>query len=143
MTLFRDPFGSLVALQAELDKLLSSPSPGFFASVSGAGVYPPLNVFRDKDELVVRAELPGVKADTIHVSVERRRLTIEGERVPERPRGAFHRRERVFGKFSRTVTLPDDVDVEKAAAQWKDGVLTLRIPPVAAAKPRQITVQAA
>jgi len=137
MTLFTDPFGGLVALQAELDKWLNSPRSGLFTGVSGAGVYPPLNVFRDKDELVVRAELPGVKPDAINVSVERRRLTIEGERTPERPRGAFHRRERVFGKFSRTVNLPEDLDVDK------DGVLTLRIPPAAAAKPRQITVQAA
>lgn len=144
MTFFTDPFGGLAALQAELDKLLRSPGGSGFSSVSGSGVYPPLNVFRDHDDLVIRAELPGVKPDAIGVSLERRRLTISGERTPEQAgSGAYHRRERAFGKFSRTVTLPDDLDVEKAVAQWRHGVLTLRIPPVAAAKPRQITVQAA
>jgi HSP20 family protein len=144
MQLFTYPFGNLAALQQELDKLLQSTGGSNFFGVSGAGVFPPINVFRDRDEFVIRAELPGVAPDKIDVSLEHRRLTLQGERTPEQAgRGAYHRRERAFGRFSRTLTLPEDLDVEKAVAQWRNGVLTLKIPPVAAAKPRHITVQAA
>ena len=144
MDFVTDALNSLVDLQEELDKLLRSPVGSTFFGLSGAGVYPPINVFRDREGLVVRAELPGIKPDAITVSLERRRLTISGERAMENTgRGAYHRRERAFGKFSRTIALPEDLDVEKATAQWHSGVLTLRVPPVAEAKPRQITVQAA
>lgn len=146
MDFVTDALNGLVALQAELDRLHRNPGSGAFVGLSGAGVYPPINVFRDKadDSLVIRTELPGLTPDNITVSVERRRVTISGERKPEQEgRGAYHRRERAFGKFSRSITVPEDLDVEKAVAQWKNGVLTLRVPPLAEAKPRQITVQAA
>ncbi len=146
MDFVTDAFNSLVALQAELDRLHRHPGGGAFVGLSGAGVFPPINIFRDKkdDGLVIRAELPGLTPDSITVALERRRVTISGERKHEHEgRGAYHRRERSFGRFSRSITVPEDLDVEKAVAHWRNGVLTLRIPPLAEAKPRHITVQAA
>lgn len=144
MDFMTDAFNNLEQLQEELGRLHQSSFASSFFGLSGAGVYPPINGFRDREGLVIHAELPGLTPDAITVSLERRRLTISGERMMENaPRGGYHRRERAFGKFSRTVTLPEDVDVEQATAQWRSGVLTLRVPPVADAKPRQITVQPA
>jgi HSP20 family protein len=139
-----DPFDSLLRLQAELDRRLGSPWAGFDLGPSGStNVFPPVNVFRDdQGGLVVRAEVSGVRPDGLAIEVERGRLTVTGERGPtEAGKGAFHRRERQAGKFSRVVQLPDDLDAEHANAQVRNGVLTVRIPKSEAAKPRTITVQ--
>lgn len=138
-----DPLDSLLRLQAELDRRLGSPGAGFDVGPSGSNVFPPVNVFRDdQGGLVIRAEVPGVRADKLAIEVERGRLTVTGERGPtEAGKGAFHRRERQAGKFSRVVQLPDDLDAEHASAQARNGVLTVRIPRSAAAKARTISVQ--
>jgi len=108
-------------------------------------VFPPVNVFRDAHgDVVIRAELPGVKPEDIAVTVERRRLTVSGERMAgATENGGYHRRERSWGKFSRSIELPVDLDVDRAEAKFEGGVMTLRIPRAEAAKPRQINVQAA
>jgi len=108
-------------------------------------VFPPVNVFRGRQgDVVIRAELPGVKPEDIEVTTEGRRLTINGERKADTSdNAAYHRRERPWGKFSRAIHLPADLDVEKAEARFHQGVMTLRIPRSQAAKPRPITVQAA
>jgi HSP20 family protein len=107
-------------------------------------VFPPINVFNDQDGLVVRAEVPGVAPDAISVNLERQTLTITGERQLENgSKGSFHRRERRFGKFARSIQLPMDLDTDKASAQCRDGVLTIRIPKRAEAKAKQVTVLAA
>jgi HSP20 family protein len=135
----------LLRLQENLDSLLRTPPRSdFFFGPSAAGVFPPLNVFQDQQgDVVIRAELPGVKPEDINVTVEARRLTISGERKPETGGNGYHRRERLFGKFSRSIQLPDDLDIERAEAKFNQGVMTLRIPRAASAKARQITVHAA
>jgi HSP20 family protein len=137
-----DRFGDLRDLQRELDQLLRRPLG--FEWVTSSGVFPPINLFNDKDGLVVRAEVAGLSADAINVNIEGRTLTLSGERKAENgTKGSYHRRERRFGKFARSVRLPDDLDTEKATAQVRDGVLTVRLPKKAAAKPKQVTVLAA
>ena len=135
----------LLRLQSALDSSLRSPRSDFFFGPATAGVFPPVNVFVDqKGDVVIRAELPGVKPEDFNVTVEGRRLTITGERKAESPEGlAYHRRERPSGKFSRSIQLPEDLDVDQAAATLSLGVMTLQLPRSAAAKARQITVQAA
>jgi len=134
----------LLRLQTDLESLLRSPRSDFFFGPSTAGVFPLVNVFRDpQGDVVIRAELPGVKPEDFQVTVEGRRLTLSGERKPEGPEGNYHRRERPFGKFSRAFQLPDDLAVDGAAAKLTNGVLTLRIPRAASAKARQINVAAA
>lgn len=144
MLLMSNPFNDLLRLQAELDNLLDRPAPGFLLGTSRPGVFPPINVFRNPEGVVIRAELPGLKPEDINVTTERRSLTISGERKPsEGEHGAYHRRERSHGRFSRTVALPDDLDTEHAQAAFRDGVMTITVPLAAAAKPRTITVNAA
>ncbi len=137
-----DPVEGLLRLQDELDRFLGKPQ--YDLGLSGANVFPLVNVFTDGDGFVVRAEVPGIKREQLQVQLEPGRLTIAGERQQETaPDGSYHRRERRHGRFSRTVQLPRDLDPELAAADIRNGVLTVRIPKHAAAKPRQIEVRAA
>ena len=139
---YSDPVENLLDLQRELDQLLRRPLG--FEWVTSSGVFPAINIFKDRDGVVVRAEVPGVKPDAIDLNIEHRTLTISGERQHENgSKGSFHRRERRFGKCSRSVQLPNDLDSEKATAQCRDGVLTVRIPKLAEAKPKQISIKAA
>src|SRR5262249_9765042 len=144
MSVFRNAMNELLHLQDELDAL-RRPRSDLFAGPSAAGVFPPVNIFRNASgDAVIRAELSGVKPEQLSVTVERRRLTLSGERTPEAPEnGGYHRRERAWGKFSRSIELPADLDVNRAEATFRSGVMTLRIPRAEAAKPRQIAVQAA
>ena len=146
MTLFRfssDPVHSLLSLQRELAKVFESPF-GFELGPSGRGVYPALNVFTDKTGTVLRMEVPGVPPENIQIETHGRTITVSGKREVKAPEnGSFHRRERSVGEFSRSVQLPADVDVSRAEASCKHGILTVRIPKKEEAKPRQIAVLAA
>jgi len=136
------PLDSLVELQNNLARLLEEPARGLDLGPSSRGLFPPVNMFADKDgALVVRAEVPGIAPDDLDVTVETRRLTISGERKPPAGEGSYHRRERRFGQFSRTIQLPEDLDVGKVSARCLDGVLTVQIARTEAAKPRPIEVQ--
>jgi HSP20 family protein len=144
--MFANAVNELLRLQSALDTLRRTPPNELFfgSGPSAAGVFPPVNVFRDQGEdVVLRAEMPGVKPEDITVSCEQRRLTISGERKPQRSENGYHRRERPYGKFSRSFQLPPDLDIDRAEAKFGLGVMTLRIPRAAAAKPRHINVQVA
>ena len=137
-----DPVQGILTLQRELERFLGKPY-GFDLGTSAGGVFPPVNVFRSRDAVVVKAEVPGVDPSTIQVSVEGRTLTVTGERAASPQKASYHRRERRFGKFSRSLQLPEDVDGTKAGAECRNGVLTLTIPKREEAQPRQIRVEAA
>lgn len=137
----RFPFDSLSQLQAELDRFLGKPLVN--SGLSGASVYPLVNVFTDAHGWVVRAEVPGIPADQLSVHVEAGQLTISGERPAPTSPGSLHRRERQFGRFSRTMQLPPEIDPEQVTAESRNGVLTVHLGKHAAAKPRQISVRAA
>jgi HSP20 family protein len=110
---------------------------------SPSGVFPPLNVGQDEDNVFVRAEIPGINPEQLSISVLRNRVSIAGKREIqlEQGRAAYHRRERPEGSFSRTLTLPVEVDAERVDARYADGILTLTLPKAEAAKPRQIEVR--
>jgi HSP20 family protein len=147
MALFRfspsfDPVNALLSLQRELDRVFDNPL-GFDFGLSGRGVYPPVNVFSDKDGYVVKMEVPGMTPEKVNIEAHGRTLTISGKREATVPQGgSFHRRERRSGEFSRSLQLPADLDLSQAAATYKQGMLTVRIPKKEEAKPRQITVKA-
>jgi len=107
-----------------------------------AGSFPPVNVWEDQEKLYVEAELPGLNQDNLEILVEGDQLTVRGERKPATDEGRWHRQERAFGRFQRTLTLPVAVDADKVEARLEQGVLTLTLPKSEAAKPRKIAVKA-
>ena len=138
-----DPVGGLLALQQELERVFDKPF-GIDLGPSGRGVFPPVNVFADKDGYVVKLEVPGIAPADVAIEVEGRTLTVSGKReVPPPTEGSFHRRERGTGQFSRSFQLPADLDLARADASYKHGILTVRVPKKEEAKPRQITIKAA
>jgi HSP20 family protein len=148
MALFRftpalDPINALMNLQRELDRVFDNPR-GLDLGLSGRGVFPAVNVFSDQDGYLVRMETPGVSADQINIESHGRTLTISGKRESGASQGgSFHRRERNGGQFSRSLQLPADLELSRAEASYKNGMLTIRIPKKEEAKPRQIAVKAA
>ncbi len=104
---------------------------------------PRVDVYETNSEVVVKATVPGVKPEDLDITVTGNVLTIKGEiKEEDVEEGAnFIRRERVFGSFRRDLTLPVEVDVEKAEATFENGILTLRLPKVEAAKPKRLTVK--
>jgi len=107
--------------------------------------FPAANVWMGEDDVMVTAELPGVNPDDVNISVHGETLTITGKRAPETLKEGerFHRRERSHGEFTRTMDLPFRVDADKVAADFKAGILSIRLPRAEADKPRKITVKAA
>lgn len=106
--------------------------------------YPVLDIAENEDAVTVTAEVPGMKAEDIDVTLERGVLTIKGEKKfeDERKGENFHRIERSYGSFQRVVQLPTEVDDEKVTANYKDGVLTLSMPKSPAARKRKIEIGA-
>lgn len=88
---------------------------------------PSVDVIREKDKLVIEAEMPGVKKDDIKISIKDNVLTIEGEKkfADEKKEKDYYRSERSYGAFKRSFSLPEDVDVENVIAKYEDGILSL------------------
>ena len=117
-----------------------------FGLTAGATWVPPVDVFQTGDhELVLKAELPDMSREDIDVTVENFVLTIKGEKklATDVKEEHFHHIERRYGAFSRSFSLPRTVDASKVAADYKNGVLTVRLPLREEAKPRQIKVDVA
>ena len=152
MTLIRwgregDLFSELSRMHSGLDRLFGefdSPVGRAVRSSCKASVYPPLNIYNDGESFVVRAEVPGVDPKSINLEVTGDTLTLRGERkLPELAEGAaYHRRERDFGQFRRSLTLPERVDSSKVMASCQDGVLEIRLPQAEEARARTIAVKA-
>ena len=104
---------------------------------------PSLDAHEDQDKFVVAVEIPGMKKEDMNVSVHDGVLTVSGERKSEKDvkDGTVHRRERFYGKFSRSVSLPSAVRADKVNATYKDGVLTIEIPKAEEAKPKTVEVK--
>ncbi len=117
-----DPVSNMLRLQQELDRYLRNPS--FQLGISGHGAFPPVNIFDDGEGVAVFAELPGIDPGTLKISGQNNTLTLSGERKREQSANAsgYHRRERPFGEFSRSLQLPEDLDMSKAAAKYEAGV---------------------
>jgi HSP20 family protein len=126
-------FGRLANLQEELGRLFETPLRSWA---------PALDVHEDKDSFVIRTELPGLRREDIDVSLHDGAVIISGERKSEEVKEGVevHRQERYYGKFQRALTLPAPVSGDKVKAQYKDGVLTVTLPKVEEAKPKQIAV---
>jgi HSP20 family protein len=110
-----------------------------------AGVYPLVNISEDHDHIFIRAELAGVKAEDIEITMQDNHLLLRGERkiIPEEKVVGYHRREREAGTFRRVVRLPARVDADKVEAVFKDGILVITLSKPEEIKPKQITVKSA
>jgi HSP20 family protein len=104
--------------------------------------YPPLNVYDAGEGYVLSAQLPGLAAEDVELSITGETLTMRGER--KRPEGVkddqYRRQERPMGRWSRTITLPDRVDSSQVSASFTNGILTVHLPKAENAKPRNIAV---
>jgi HSP20 family protein len=114
-----------------------------FDGPSLAPSYPLVNVWEDANNIFVEAELPGMDLSKLEIYVsEGNQLTIQGDRQPcESGKGIWHRQERGFGQFSRTITLPIAVNADKVEARLDQGVLRITLPKSESARPRQIKVK--
>jgi len=103
---------------------------------------PPVDIYDTNDALVLKAELPGFSKEDVSVELKDNTLILKGERKREAEvkEENYHRLERAYGAFQRSFSLPATVDQEKVKANYKDGVLELRLPKVEVAKPKRITI---
>lgn len=107
------------------------------------GWVPSVDVLEDKNNVIVRAEVPGMHKEDIEISLHEGVLSLTGERKAENgntENGQVYRTERFYGRFHRTITLPKPVANDKVKAQYKEGLLTITLPKTEEAKPRQIEV---
>src|SRR5271169_3774984 len=139
-----EPFRDLLTAQREFDRLFRGAF-GSAASQEEATTRtwaPPVDIYENGDNLVLKAELPGVNPDEVEIRVEDNTLYLKGERKFEKEvkEQNYHRVERTYGTFTRTFSLPNSVDADKVAANYKDGVLTLTMPKKEEAKPKTIKI---
>jgi len=139
-----EPFRELISLREAMDRLLEEswvrPRAGWlFPSEETLAI----DMYETADSVVVRTAVPGVKPEDIDITITANTLTIAGEAKAEEKveEGNYIRRERRYGRFSRSVTLPSGVQGEKAEATFEHGLLTLTIPKAEEAKPKVIKVK--
>jgi HSP20 family protein len=139
-----DPARELDTLQGEMNRLFSSffdtPTPG-----NGSAVrrwIPAMDLVETEDHFVLKADLPGVSESDVNIVFENNVLTLSGERMAEHEakKDGYYRLERTSGSFSRSLTLPDGIDAGAVTAKFDNGVLEVRIPKPAEAKPRRIQI---
>jgi HSP20 family protein len=140
------PGRDYLVLQDRINRLFSDAYGGEEGLMNKGSWIPPVDIFQNgKDELVLKAELPDMKREDIKITIDNDTLTISGEKkvTDEVKEEQFHRIERHYGSFSRSFSLPPTIDATKVSAEYKNGVLTLRLPLREEAKPRQIDVNIA
>lgn len=139
---FAWPGRAVEQLQREMNRLLSE-FPARSASVLRSGVFPAVNISEDKENLYVRAELPGMKPEELEISVEGESLTIRGERKLAEAAGKvdYHRREREAGGFRRVIDLSVRIDTEAVSASFRNGVLKIVLPKAKEVAPKQISIK--
>lgn len=146
MTLVRfDPFRELSVVQDRMNRLLGEIyRPGEDDVMRRGAWVPPVDIYDSGNhELVIKAELPDMSKDEIEITVENNSLTLRGEKKMDSSikDECCHRIERTYGAFSRSFSLPPTVDTTKVSADYKNGVLTIKLPLREEAKPKQIQVQ--
>lgn len=142
---FQELHREMRRLQREMDRIFGRWGFEFpTAALAYATAYPLLNVWEDDEWVYAEAELPGVSMEDLEITVTgANQLTIKGNRKPTAPEKAeWHRRERAFGAFERTLELPVSVDPAKVEARLENGVLTIKMAKSAEARPRKIVVKA-
>jgi len=142
---FRSPLADVAVLQNRLHSIFSdfARSDGDQESLAMGSFIPPVDVYEDEHQLVLKLEVPGIKQDDLDVRVENQTLTVKGERKFEQNQKEenFHRIERRYGTFTRSFTLPQTVDTGSVKANYEHGVLAISLAKKEAAKPKQVKVE--
>jgi HSP20 family protein len=139
-----DPFRELTSMREDMERLFDSMAGRYPREHVEALWAPSVDVEESAEAITIRAEVPGMNKEDIKLTVSDNMVTISGERRHqlEQKEKTFHRVERLYGKFQRTIGLPADVDADKAKANYKAGVLELVLPKSARAKAHEIQIKA-
>jgi HSP20 family protein len=139
-----DPFRELRSLQDEMTRLFTGVVPAGYnrEEAVNTGWFPRVDIFENKDNLVLEAELPGMNRDDFELSFENNVLTLKGERKFEKKTDGenYHRVERSYGSFTRSFTLPQTVTVDGATAEFNNGILSVSLPKREETKARKIEI---
>ncbi|MEJ5241703.1 MAG: Hsp20/alpha crystallin family protein [Anaerolineales bacterium] len=138
-----EPFREMLTLREMMDRMIDEVFERPFVSVL-SGQVPAIDMYQTDNEVVVKAALPGVKADDVQISVTGDVLTIKGEiKQEEEQKGrSYHIREHRWGAFERSIILPTAVVADKAKAEFENGILTITLPKAEEVRPKTITVKA-
>ena len=138
ITAFADPFDTLFNLQRALDA--RTESDWLQNQTTSQGPFPPINVFQQGDDILAIIELPGIDKNELQIQAKENTIRISGKKVVSYPEASVHRRERVFGEFDRTLSLPVQLDPAGIKAEYRDGVLALFLSRSERDKPRTIRI---
>ena len=138
-----EPMREMMTLREAMDRLFDD---AFTrpVGISGVSAMPAVDMYQTNDEVVVKATLPGLKAEDVHITVTGETLTLRGEykQENEQKEATYHIREHRSGSFERSLLLPTDVKADKAKADFEDGILTITMPISEEVKPKSITIKA-
>ena len=138
-----EPVREMMTLREAMDQLFND---AFTrpVSMSGGSVIPAIDVYQNNDDVIVKAALPGLKADDVQISVSADVLTLRGEfkQENEQKDTTYHIREQRYGSFERSIMLPSDVQTDKSKADFENGILTITLPKAESVKPKTITIKA-
>ncbi len=137
-----EPMREMMTLREAMDRLFDDAFTRPFGLASAA--MPAVDMYQTDNEVVVRAAIPGMKAEDVQISVTGEVLTLKGEvaQKDETKEKAWHIREQRWGAFERTILLPVDVDADKAKAEFENGIVTITLPKSQQSRPKMITVKA-
>jgi len=139
-----DPFRDVISLREAVDRLLAEAFASPLAVNEPVNLMPQIDMYQTDDEVVIKATMPGVKPEDLHITVSGDILTIRGEvkEEEEKKEATYHIRERRYGTFTRSIALPTPVEADKAKAEFENGILTLTLPKVEEVRPKVIEVKA-
>lgn len=139
VTAFADPFETLFNLQRALEARTASN--WLQDQTTSQGPFPPINVFQQGDDILAIIELPGVDKNGLQIQAKENTIRISGKKAVDYPEGiSVHRRERIFGEFDRTISLPVQLNPDSIKAEYRDGILALFLPRSERDKPRTIEI---
>ncbi len=138
-----EPMREMVSLREAMDRLFDDAFTRPMGTMSGMQA-PAIDMYQTDDEIVIRAAVPGLKADDVQINVTGDVLTIKGEfkQKEETKEKTYHIREQRWGAFERSILLPTDIVADKAKAEFENGVLTITMPKAEEVRPKTITVKA-
>jgi HSP20 family protein len=137
-----EPMREMMTLREAMDRLFDDAFTRPL-SLSGVSASPAIDMYQTKDDVVVKATLPGLKAEDVDITVTGETLTLRGEfkQENEQKEASYHIREQRYGSFERSILLPTDVKADKAKADFENGVLTITMPIAEEVKPKSITIK--